>query len=139
MAGRVNGLSHSGFSGLTGDAPAPTIHALPAVREPWFRLPIVPGSLVKQFTLSGEFVPDRRYSQLRQLGLLASIPALMVVAPLLGLFAGQWLERKFHFDPWGTIVGLVLGFGAAVREIRDILRRVKDEDSRRDDGDDREP
>ncbi|MBI5838245.1 MAG: AtpZ/AtpI family protein [Candidatus Eisenbacteria bacterium] len=73
-------------------------------------------------------MPDRRYSQLRQLGLLASIPALMVIAPLLGLFAGQWVEERFHLQPWGTIVGLALGFGAAVREIAGILRKVKDDD-----------
>jgi len=67
---------------------------------------------------------------MRQLGLLASIPALMVVAPLIGLFAGQWVDRRFHLDPWGAIVGLALGFGAAVREIAGILRRVKDESDR---------
>jgi F0F1-type ATP synthase assembly protein I len=79
---------------------------------------------------------------MRQLGLLATIPALMVLAPLIGLFGGQWLERwaapKVHLEPWGTIVGLVLGFWAAVREIANIVRRVKDE-SDRPDGDDREP
>ena len=79
-------------------------------------------------------VPDRRYSQMRQLGLLASIPVLMVVAPLIGLFAGQWVDRKLHVDPWGAIAGLALGFGAAVREIAGIVRRVK-EDSERPDGD----
>ncbi len=83
-------------------------------------------------------MPDRRYSQMRQLGLLASIPAIMVLAPLIGLFAGQWVDRKFHVDPWGTIVGLALGFGAAVREIADILRRVREETDRSG-GDDREP
>ncbi|HVP39462.1 MAG TPA: AtpZ/AtpI family protein [Candidatus Saccharimonadales bacterium] len=79
-------------------------------------------------------MPERRYSQLRQLGLLASIPALMAVAPLLGLFAGQWVEKKLHLAPWGTILGLILGFGAAVREIANILRRVREE-SERPDGD----
>ena len=77
-------------------------------------------------------MPDRRYSQIRQLGLLASIPALLVIAPLIGLFGGQWLEKRFHLEPWGTIVGLVLGFGAAVREIRNIIRRSMAEDSRKD-------
>lgn len=83
-------------------------------------------------------MPDRRYSQIRQLGLLATIPALLVIAPLIGLFAGQWVEKKFHLSPWGTIVGLALGFGAAVKEIRDIIRRTQAEDSS-DRGDDREP
>jgi F0F1-type ATP synthase assembly protein I len=75
---------------------------------------------------------------MRQMGLLASIPALMVIAPLIGLFAGQWVDRKFHVDPFGTLVGLGLGFGAAVREIAIILRKVKAE-SDRPDGDDGEP
>ena len=79
-------------------------------------------------------MPDRRYSQIRQLGLLASIPALLVIAPLIGLFGGQWVEKKFHLSPWGTIVGLVLGFGAAVRETRAIIRRsqAEDDSDRRD-------
>jgi len=86
----------------------------------------------------GVTMPDRRYSQIRQLGLLASIPALLVIAPLIGLFAGQWVEKKFHLQPWGTIVGLVLGFGAAVRETRNIIRKSQAEDSGQD-GDDSEP
>ncbi len=70
---------------------------------------------------------NRRFSSLRQLGLLTSIPALLVVAPLIGLGLGTLVDRKFHVAPWGTIVGLILGFVAAVREIRAILRRVRDD------------
>jgi F0F1-type ATP synthase assembly protein I len=70
---------------------------------------------------------DRRFLNIRQLGLLAAIPALMVIAPLIGLFGGQFVDRKLHTAPWGLIVGLILGFAAAVREIRGILRKVKEE------------
>lgn len=70
---------------------------------------------------------DRRFLNLRQLGLLAAIPALMVIAPLIGLFGGQWVDRKFNSGPWGLIVGLVMGFAAAVREIRGILRKVNED------------
>ena len=70
---------------------------------------------------------DRRFLNIRQLGLLAAIPALMVIAPLIGFFGGQFLDQKLHSDPWGQILGLILGFAAAVREIRGILRKVKAE------------
>ena len=72
-------------------------------------------------------MPDRRFTALRQIGLLSAIPMLMVVAPLLGLWGGQWVERRLHVSPWGSAVGVGLGFFAAVREIRNILRKVKSE------------
>ena len=70
-------------------------------------------------------MPRRQFSSLRQLGILIAIPALMVVAPLVGLFLGQYADRKLKIGPWGTLAGLVLGFGAAIREIRVLIRKAQ--------------
>ena len=71
-------------------------------------------------------MPNSPFSSLRQLGLLLAIPAMMVIAPLIGLFAGQWVDRRFHCSPWGSLVGLILGFVAAVREILLMIRKSRE-------------
>ena len=71
-------------------------------------------------------MPNRPFSGLRQMGLLLAIPAMMVIAPLIGLFGGQWLDRRLHCSPWGAMAGLILGFVAAVREIMVMLRKSRE-------------
>ena len=66
-------------------------------------------------------------SGLRTTGLLLTIPTLLVVSPLVGFFLGKLAEHWFPISPWGTIVGLILGFVAAGRETYLILRRVQAE------------
>ena len=71
--------------------------------------------------------PDsERSKQIRVYGLLSSIPGFLVVPPVVGALAGQWLDKRFHTDPWLVLVFLFLGFGAAVRLIMRTLRRVNE-------------
>ena len=67
------------------------------------------------------------YSQVKQIGTLTAIPVILVVGPLLGYFAGDWLDRKFRFFPWFTIIGLFLGFAASGREIFRLLKQFLEE------------
>ena len=71
---------------------------------------------------------DPRYRGLRSAGLLLAIPTLLIVAPLVGFFLGNWLDRRFHTSPWLMIAGLVLGFVAAGRETYQIYRRYQREE-----------
>jgi len=69
--------------------------------------------------------PDsERNKQIRVYGLLSSIPGFLVVPPVVGALAGQWLDKRFHTEPWLVLVFLFLGFGAAVRLIMRTIRRV---------------
>ena len=65
---------------------------------------------------------------LRTAGLLLAIPTLLIVSPLVGFFIGNWLDRRFHTEPWLGIAGLVVGFAAGGRETYMIYRRYQAEE-----------
>lgn len=71
---------------------------------------------------------DRSYAQI---ALLGAVPTLLVAGPLVGYFAGNWADNKFGTTPYLMIVGVVLGFGAAGREIYRLVKKSEqlDEDS----------
>lgn len=71
---------------------------------------------------------DPKGSGLRSASMLLMIPSLLVAAPLAGFFLGRYVDHRFHSDPWGVVLGIVLGFGAAGREIYAIVRRVEAEE-----------
>lgn len=71
---------------------------------------------------------EPRYRALRSAGLLLAIPTLLIVAPLVGFFLGNWLDAKLNTRPWLTMIGLVLGFVAAGRETNQIYRRYQAQD-----------
>jgi F0F1-type ATP synthase assembly protein I len=58
-----------------------------------------------------------------QIGLLATVPWILLAAPVVGFFAGQWADKKFSTAPWLMIAGIVLGFVAAAREIWNLVRK----------------
>lgn len=64
----------------------------------------------------------------RTAGMLLAIPTLLIVSPLIGFFAGDWLDRRFRTSPWLGILGLVIGFAAGGRETWLIYRRYQAED-----------
>lgn len=74
---------------------------------------------------------DPRYEGLRSAGLLLAIPTILIVAPLVGFFIGNWLDRRFNTSPWLVIIGLILGFIAAGRETYRIYRRYLDSEEER--------
>jgi F0F1-type ATP synthase assembly protein I len=74
---------------------------------------------------------DPRYEGLRSAGLLLTIPTILIVAPLVGFFIGNWCDKRFHTSPWLVIIGLILGFVAAGRETIRIYRRYLEEEEER--------
>ena len=65
----------------------------------------------------------------KQLALLTAIPAILIVAPLVGFFIGKWLDDKAETAPLFTILGLILGFAAAAKEIQVLIKRGISTDS----------
>jgi len=74
----------------------------------------------------------KKRSELRQLGLLGTIPMLLASGPLIGFFGGRWLDSKLGTEPFLMIVLLALGFAASIKEtikiIKEANRDNKDEE-----------
>jgi F0F1-type ATP synthase assembly protein I len=56
-----------------------------------------------------------------------AIPMMLAAGPLVGYFAGCWLDRRLATDPWLTVSGALLGFAAAVKETIRIIRILQRE------------
>ena len=65
-----------------------------------------------------------QYNWARQMGLLSTIPFLMAVPPIAGLLIGRYLDKRFDINPVLTIILMLLGFVAGVREVRNVIRKA---------------
>ena len=65
-----------------------------------------------------------RYNWARQAGLLSTIPFLMAVPPIAGLLIGRFLDKKFNAYPVFTIVFMLMGFAAGVREVALVIKKA---------------
>lgn len=63
-----------------------------------------------------------KLSGYRQLAIATTIPVILVVAPLLGYYIGNWIDRRLGTGKIFMIIGLALGFGAAAKEIYDLIK-----------------
>lgn len=70
------------------------------------------------------------YSQVKQLGILTTIPIILLAGPAVGFLMGGWIDRKFHIYPWVTIIFVFLGFAASARELARLLKDVLKEDKK---------
>ena len=51
----------------------------------------------------------------------------MLVGVLLGVFVGRWVDGKFHSDPWGLLICVMLGLASGMYLlIKDAIRMNKD-------------
>ena len=46
------------------------------------------------------------------------------VAVVLGWLAGRWVDGRFKTDPWGMIVGLLIGVAAGFRELYRVSKQA---------------
>ena len=75
---------------------------------------------------------DAFYSQVKQLGILTTIPIILLVGPAIGFFLGSWIDRKAQCYPWVTIIFIFLGFAASGREIFRLLKQISKDDAAMD-------
>ena len=60
----------------------------------------------------------------RTVGELGTLGLSFVIALVLGSALGIWVDRVLGISPWGTLIGFVLGFAAAVLNVVRITRRA---------------
>ncbi len=72
--------------------------------------------------------------KLKDLGTYGTVGLEFGLSVLVGLFGGQWLDRKFHTDPWLTFIGMGFGIAAGARTLwrtaRKAQQEIEDEDRR---------
>jgi len=61
---------------------------------------------------------------LRTLGAVASIGLLILIATMIGLAFGVWLDKLFGTSPWLTFLFTLLGLAAGLVESAKILMKV---------------
>ncbi len=64
----------------------------------------------------------------RMLGALSTVGITLVVATVIGYFAGHYLDGRFGTTPWLTLAFLLLGIAAGFKNLYDQTRRLMDLD-----------
>jgi len=72
---------------------------------------------------SGSSPAGKLGKRVNTIGSLGMIPVLLAAGPIIGIFIGQWLDKKFDTSPWLTVTFVILGFVAGVREMVLLLKR----------------
>lgn len=68
----------------------------------------------------------RKYGKVaKDLGTYTLIPSLMIAGPIVGYILGHAVEKKIGGEPWGAVIGMLLGVAAAFREVFRLLRRKR--------------
>jgi len=57
--------------------------------------------------------------------LYLAVPTLLAASILVGFFLGRWADSKLGTDPYLMIIGLVLGMGAAGRELYRLVKKAQ--------------
>jgi F0F1-type ATP synthase assembly protein I len=65
--------------------------------------------------------------------LYVAVPGILLAGPMIGFFAGRWADGKLNTDPWLSAAGLFLGFGAAGKEIYNLIRKAQAMDDKEGD------
>jgi ATP synthase protein I len=61
--------------------------------------------------------------QVRSIGALSTVGLSFVLAIVLGVAGGVWLDRSAGTSPWGFLGGFVLGAAAGVLNVYRAMRR----------------
>lgn len=63
----------------------------------------------------------------KSLGSYGSVGIEIALSVILGLFAGQWLDKKLGTNGWLTFVGLAYGIAAGGRALYRVLKKANKE------------
>jgi ATP synthase protein I len=76
--------------------------------------------------------PSGEQNAWKALGELSTIGLTLVVATVIGLAGGYYLDRWLHTSPWLTLIGLLFGIAAGfVNLFRSVKRAERSIDDRK--------
>lgn len=67
---------------------------------------------------------ENKYRFVRQLGLLTTIPVVLLSGPVIGFFIGDYLDKRFGTSPWLMVFFVIIGFIASIRQTILIITRA---------------
>ena len=73
-------------------------------------------------------VDEKNNRFIRQVGLLSTIPVMLLSGPLIGFLIGDYIDKRFGTTPWFMIVCLTLGIVASIRQTINIIRKAGKKD-----------
>lgn len=71
--------------------------------------------------------------ELRYLAQASAIGFTFVVAIVMGLAFGWWLDKKINSSPWGILGGLAIGIAAGFKNLFTFSTQMKGLDKKKDD------
>ena len=63
----------------------------------------------------------------KQIGILTTIPAVLLAGPLVGFLVGKTLDKWFSTEPWFLVIFLFLGLASSGKEVYRLIRLAERE------------
>ncbi len=57
--------------------------------------------------------------------MLGTLPFMLAIPPVAGVLIGRWLDSKAGTSPLFTVVLVILGFVAGIREVINVLKKAE--------------
>jgi len=68
---------------------------------------------------------DPKYGRFRQVALLTGIPLALMIGPICGYFAGNFIDQWLETDPWFMVLFVVIGGISGVREMLLLIKKAE--------------
>lgn len=69
---------------------------------------------------------EKDYRSVRQVGLLTTIPVMLLSGPLIGFLIGDYIDKRIGTAPWFMVLLVCLGFAASIRQTILIIKKASD-------------
>lgn len=67
---------------------------------------------------------EKDYRYIRQVGLLTTIPLMLLSGPLIGFLIGNYIDKRFGTAPWFMVLFVCIGFVASIRQTIAIIKKA---------------
>ena len=67
---------------------------------------------------------EKDYRFIRQVGLLTTIPLMLLSGPLIGFLVGNYIAKRFGTATWFMVLFVCLGFVASIRQTIAIIKKA---------------